>query len=120
MRALKIWVAQPNPFTYTDLIWRLSNDLVVVIDGRWFELPESDYPQKIRTKWEKALFIMLAITSAAAAIAIIALGSKLGPAATVLSSVLGIIAVALLSPAGISPSGLSQLIDVSSKIQRAK
>jgi hypothetical protein len=34
MRALKIWVAQPNPFTYTDLIWRLSNDLVVVIDGR--------------------------------------------------------------------------------------
>jgi hypothetical protein len=99
----------------------LSTDLITVLDARWFELPELDYPQrKVRTKWQKALFVVLAIISGAAAISVIALGSELGPAATVLSSILGIIAVALLSPAGISPGGLSELIDVSSKIQKGK
>jgi hypothetical protein len=70
---LQRWVLTPGPFTYTDLIQRLTVDLQLVATGRWHEMPELDY-QRYRPRWlvvVQALSGLLVLGAVATAVVLI-------------------------------------------------
>jgi hypothetical protein len=80
---------------------QLVADLPVVIEGRWYELPETQYERQV-SKWKLAMQITGAIIILLGAIAIIAFASKFGPEAPIIATVLITISVALLNFSGVS------------------
>jgi hypothetical protein len=47
IRQLEISVVKPTPSTFEDLATRLIDDLRLIIEGRWYDLPEAQYERQI-------------------------------------------------------------------------
>lgn len=116
---LQRWVAQPGPFTFTDLLERLTSDLELVVAGRWFELPDSAHPLTVHaSRTRRAAVAALAATLMLGTIAVIGFGSQFGPATTALSTTLGMATIAVLGRLGVSAEQLKLASEVSASLDR--
>jgi hypothetical protein len=103
-RQLKLWVAWPNPFTYTDLLHELARALELTVQGRWRELPTAAAPEAIPgpSRVARAAWFLLGLALLAATGLGLAYSAKLGPAATFLAPLVGVVALTALTKAGLS------------------
>jgi hypothetical protein len=74
MRAMKLWVARPGPFTFTDVLARLSTDLRLAVHGNEHELewqepgPRIPSPRRsliVKGAWASLSVLLLGATAAA-------------------------------------------------------
>jgi lipopolysaccharide export LptBFGC system permease protein LptF len=116
LRELKIWVAQPMPQTFNDLLRRLCTDLVTVVNRRWHELPDPELPEaeakaadgRNLSRARRILLVLLAIVTSVAAVAVVSVQDRFGSAATIVSTVLGTVAIALFGSTGLSVDRIKQ------------
>jgi hypothetical protein len=126
LRELKIWVTQPTPLTFNDLLRRLGTDLVTVVNRRWHELPDPESREaeakaadgRNLSRSRRILLVSLAIVASVAAAAVVSVQDRFGSAATIVSSVLGTVALGLFASTGVSVDGVKQLVETSTLIYR--
>jgi hypothetical protein len=113
IRELQIWVMQPGPFTYTDLIQRLTSDLYILADGRWYDLPEAPYVRQMsRTRTVFLVFLALAL------VGVTAYGVSFipSPAGPVVSVIVAAVAVAIVNAAGLPVALTERFISAGSDL----
>ena len=105
IRELQIWAIEPGPFTFTDLVNRLFEDMNTIANGKWYELRSAEHLQQYSSRWIRVTAISGSIILAASGIAVLVYSAKVGPAAAVLAPVLFAATLVPLTAAGI-PSGV--------------
>ena len=111
VRELKRWVAHPTPFTFTDLLHRLSSDLNCALDGRWSEIPRTApaIDSQVGSPRQKAAWLTLGALLLAGAISIlVAYSSELGAGGPLVVSLLGALGLMAMTRGGISLEGLAK------------
>jgi len=103
-------------FTFTDLVHLLVLDLNLMVENRWYDLPEANGFKPQRPRWLFILTIGMAILIIGAAIFVVAFAAKTGPVASIIGLILAAIALALLNSAGVSTSLIDQYLQTGSKI----
>jgi hypothetical protein len=116
IRNLQHWVVSPGPLTFADLLHRLSCDLELVVGGRWYELPESDYRPRKR-RWPGALWPIIGAALFIAAIVLIGYASRQG-IPTLAIPVLITAASGIFSRLGYSVEMIQGSIDTDLKMSR--
>jgi hypothetical protein len=108
-RKLKLWVVWPGPFTYTDLLHELADALELAAQGRWRELPVAEAPESTpgvsrlaRAGWFTLGLVLLAATGLG-----LAYSAELGPAATFLAPLVGVVALTALAKGGLSVQNIA-------------
>jgi hypothetical protein len=113
---MELWTIRPMAFTFTDLAYQLTLDLSIMIDGRWYDLPEGD---EFAFENPRRTFI-LKIGGAVAIVVVIVLlavlARKIGSGYSVLILILAPLAARLLSSAGIPIGVINQYMQTTSKI----
>ena len=100
LRELEMLIIRPSNSSYEGLLKQLIDDLVMLTEGRWYDLPEKKYvPQTSRLM--RIFQIGGAVIAFGGAVVLIAFVSKLGSAASLAATALVAVAVALLNFAGI-------------------
>jgi hypothetical protein len=120
IRNLELWAIRPMELTYTDLVYQLTCDLVLMAEGKWFELPEADGFVIRRSKLVPALQITGATALIGAAIALIVFLPKAEAAASIGALILVSAAMPLLNSAGISTTLINQSLQAGSKVISGK
>lgn len=117
IRELQLWAIRPNRSTMlTDLIRRLSEDMITITDGRWYELPEPDQPGHYSSRWTRIAAISGSIIIAAGGIAVLVFSAKVGPSAAFLAPLLFAGSLALLSAGGIPSAVVDRYAGMASKL----
>ncbi|WP_131744698.1 hypothetical protein [Frankia sp. Cppng1_Ct_nod] len=114
LRELQRWTVRPLDSTFTDLAAQLNLALELLVDGRWYELPEAEIAlvtARSRLRW--LAIIAMAMVAVAGVVVLTAFSTTIGPAAPVLSTLAGVIGVGVLHKAGLSPAMLGQYVGVS-------
>lgn len=119
VRELELSVIKRGPSTFEDIAAQLIADLHLVIDGRWYELPEAPYERQI-SRLKLAMQIIGAIIAFGGAVTIVAFTSKLGPGASILATVLIAISVALLNFSGLSTEIVGRYVQTGSDVMPKK
>jgi hypothetical protein len=101
MRDLEIQAIKPGAFTSSDMTNRLTQDLSIILEGRWYELPEAPYVHQV-SRWLFALQLCGAFILIGAGITAITFTSKVGPGAATAATILFAIAVYVLNRVGVS------------------
>jgi hypothetical protein len=121
IRELQHWVVTPGPFTYTDLIERLTYSLEMIACDRWRELPEADY-QRRASRWLASVQVLFGLVVLGGALAIVVVIPKsvpgFAPAASIVTSILVAAAFALLIRAGLPLNLANAAIDAGSKLHK--
>jgi hypothetical protein len=116
IRQLELWAVRPMAFTFTDLAHQLVSDLNLMVENRWYDLPEANDFKVQRPRWFFILTIGAAVIIIGAAIFLVAYAAKTGPVASVIGLILVAIALALLNNVGISTSLIDQYLQTGSKV----
>lgn len=106
LRELKLWVATPTPLTYTDLTDRITHGFRTVLEGRWYDLPQSAAPIPAPRRVVAKALLFLAAIGAIVLSALLAVQSQ--DAARVASPLVGTAGLLLLNSSGISLSSVAQ------------
>jgi hypothetical protein len=120
IRKLELWAIRPAAFTFTDLLQQLTSDLGVIVENRWYDLPEEEGFKTERPRWLYVLQISGGILIIGAAIFLTAFAAKIGPAASILTLILFAVAIGLLNSAGISTGVIDRYIQTGSKVMSGK
>ena len=115
IRNLQRWILTPGPLTYGDLLHRLTQDICLVADGRWFELPEAEFERR-KPVWMILGGVVLGIILLGGAIAILAAKSKIGSTATVVATLLVALASGVFANSGLSLGVIEGSMDAGSKL----
>lgn len=70
MRQLEMLVIQPKSFTLIELVEQLKDDLLILVKGRWYDLPEAARPELEISRWRSAVPLGIGATLIAGVIAI--------------------------------------------------
>ncbi len=115
IRTLELWAMKPGPFTFTDLVNRLTSDLSIIAKGEWYNLPDGQYKPKV-SRSIIVVEIGIAVLIIAGVVAIIEFASRLGAAAPILATILSAAALALLNRAGLPAEILERYTEAGSKL----
>jgi hypothetical protein len=115
IRELERWALMPGPFTYTDLLHRLTQDLCLVIDGRWYDLPEAKWERQ-KPRWMIFAQVFVGILFFTGTLAIVEWSGKFGRTGTLLASLLLTIATGFISNSGLSLKIVEGSAEVGSKL----
>ena len=117
-RAYKVWVAQPGPFTFTDLVSALVGSLQLVHEGRWFELPKSIVAESNRaSKLARLGWILLFIILLGLLLALGYAQTQIGiTVSTIGATILGILLTFILTRLGVKIAALQQVAEVSASV----
>jgi hypothetical protein len=116
IRDLKLWVAQPNPFTFTDLADHLIRSLEIILDGRWFDLPRGSATDDLGARrLQRIIGIVAGFVLAGGSLAIYATAQS-SLAGKVLSPILGLVGFGLLGIVGLPGQSASELGELSRKL----
>ena len=118
LRELRIWIIRPREDTYIYLVETLVARLRLLIEGRWFELPEADAGPSRPHRLKSVVLGAVCLALLGGLIALTVYSSRFGATATVTASVLGIILVGLLTQYGIAVSSIAGAADAVSKFTR--
>ena len=121
IRGLTMWAITPGPFSFTDLIERLVKDFLLLLNNCWHELPESDALQREPSRIRRISLAALGVLVIIAGIVVLVLFSaKFGAGGPILTSIIGIVGLALLNGAGLPLASVNQYADVSGKVMKGK
>jgi hypothetical protein len=115
IRELERWALTPGPFTYTDILHRLTQGLCLVIDDRWYDLPEAKWERQ-KPAWMILGQVFVGILFFAGGLAIVEWSSKFGRTGTVLSTLLLTIAIGFIGNSGLSLKIVEGSAEVGSKL----
>lgn len=116
-REYKVWVAQPGPFTYTDLIEELTTALYAFASDSWHELPRA-VPQidKTATRLARFVWAIVFVALVGLLIAIAIFQSNLGAVGSIGASLVAVLIVFVLGKLGVTLSTLQQQAEVAAKL----
>jgi hypothetical protein len=115
IRELERWTLTSGPFTYTDLLHRLTKDLCLVIDGRWYDLPEAKWKRQ-KPRWMIFGQVLVGIAFFVGGLAIVEWSGKFGHTGTVLAGLLLTVATGVISNSGLSLKIVEGSAEVGSKL----
>ena len=116
IRNLQRWVLTPGPLTYGDLLHRLTQDLCLVADGLWYELPEAEWARR-KPLWIILAEVLAGIGLLVGGIVILEAFSKLGSIATVVATLFVGMASVVFTNSGLLSLGIVEgSVDVGSKL----
>jgi hypothetical protein len=108
-RQYGVWVAFPEPATYSDLLVEFLRHVKLVALDRWYELPSAEVQINLKTnRLERIMLTIAVVILFAGLLALAVFQGKLGLSGTLASSVLAIIIVLVLARLGLSISSLQQ------------
>jgi integrase len=99
LRELELLAIRPGPSAYGDLLKQLIDGLLIMSEGRWYDLPEAEYERQT-SRHVRALQIGVAFIAFAGAVTLLSFIPKLGAAASASATALVAIAVAFAHSAG--------------------
>jgi hypothetical protein len=121
IRELELWAIQPQELTFTDLLGRLTFNLCIITESRWYDLPESARGLKVRRSWWPiAIRIGGVIMLVGAIIAVAGYAKVLGGTAPLLSLVCASVIAGILNSAGLSASLIDQYVKTGQEIASNK
>lgn len=117
-REYKIWVLQPGPFTFTDLLAALVDSLQAVREGRWLMLPKAAFETGFRAgRLARLGWISLFVAVLVALIGVGYAQAQIGVAAsTIAATVFGIVLTSILTRLGVKIAALQQIAETSAKV----
>jgi Ca2+/Na+ antiporter len=119
LRELELLTIRPGPSAYTDLLKQLVAGLLIMSEGRWYDLPEAQYERQV--SWRvRAFQIGVAFIAFAGAITLLSFIPKLGVAASVSATALVAIAVAFANVAGMPIDRIEKYAQVGSDVVAPK
>jgi hypothetical protein len=115
MRVLELSVLKPKATTFDDLAKRLTTDLITILRGQWYNLPDAEY----RHKSSRGLLVLEiggVALSIGGLVVVISFASKLGPIASILATALTALGLAFLNKSGLPIGILEQYAETASKL----
>jgi len=119
LRELELLAIRPGPSAYTDLLKQLIDGLLIISEGRWYDLPEAQYERQV-SRHVRALQIGVAFIAFAGAVILLSFIPKLGEAAPVSATALVAISVAFAHSAGMPIDMIGKYTQVGSDIVAPK
>jgi hypothetical protein len=119
LRELELLVIIPGQSDYAYFLKQLIDGLLIMSEGRWYDLPEAQYERQV-SRYVRALQIGVACLALAGAIALLTLISKLGPAASVSATALIAISVAFANFAGVPVGMIEKYTQIGSDVVAIK
>lgn len=110
IRELEFMVIRPESLTAPDLLERLTNDLKILADGRWYALPDGHESDPERPRWIIFTQVSASILIIGAAIFFATIAAKLGPVYSIVAALLLGAGVVLLNGSGLSTASLSDAL----------
>jgi hypothetical protein len=110
LRQLEASVIIPSSLTQTELIDRLKSDLWSIADNRWYELPDGQPTERVRSRWVPIFQITTAVLTIGLAIFVATLAVKMGPVYSLAGALLLSLGVWLLNRAGLPTEYLSDTL----------
>lgn len=115
---LQYWVLAPGPFTYTDLLARLTLSLELIMSGNWILQPQEAAVRR-ESRARRILLTCVALAAFGGLVALAIFNSRFGPAGYVVSTVLGLVVVAVLQSLGISIATMNSATDLVGKVVKS-
>lgn len=117
-REYKLWVTIPGPFTYTDLVFRLSRAVTLFVDGKWYLLDMYDGPSVPKRKEPlKNLLWTLALVLLVGTFAFVLWQQRnLGFGAAPALILLTLIIMNILSKFGVTAASLQDAAEISKRV----
>jgi hypothetical protein len=110
LRLLEASIIMPSAITRTELIDRLSNDLCSIKNERWYELPEDQAVEQVRSRWIPIVQVSASVLIIGLAIFVPTLAGKVGFLySSLVAALLLSLGLALLNQAGLSTRYLSDI-----------
>jgi len=110
IRQLELLAIHPETLALSDLVERLARDLHTIADNRWYELPEGDDFERVRSRWVLTFQVTASVLVIGLAIFLATLAAKMGPLYSLTAAILLGVGVALLSGAGIPMGPLRETL----------
>jgi hypothetical protein len=110
MRQLEASIVMPSSLTRTGLVDRLKNGLCSIKDDRWYELPEAQPTEQVRSRWIPIVQVWAAVLIIGLAIFVPTLAGKVGFLySSLVAALLLSLGLALFNRAGLSTGYLSNI-----------
>jgi hypothetical protein len=114
-RRLEASIVIPNSFTRTELIDRLKSNLCSLVNDKWYELPEDQPAERVRSRWIPVIQVSASVLIIGLAILIPTLVGKAEPVYAPVAALLISVGLALLNIAGLSTGYLSDILKPNGK-----
>jgi len=109
-RKLEASIIIPKSFTRTELIDQLKSDLCSLMDNKWYELPDDQPAERVRSRWTTVIQVSVSVLIISLAILIPTLVGKAEPLYAPVTALLISAGLAFLNIAGLSTGYLSEIL----------
>jgi len=110
LRQLEASIIMPNSLTLADLIERLKSAMWCIADDRWYELPEGQPTERVRSRWMIVVQATSAIIFIGLSIFVATLAPKIGNYASIAAVSLLTVGLVILNRSGLLPGYLTDAL----------